>query len=94
MLAVQVAAHISHLTGVPEESQGFGTTVGELIQELDAKYPGFARYVIQENGCLRQHVEVLIDDHPIADRSKLMDSLRSATRVHFREKLPVSSDRQ
>ena len=88
MTIVQLAAHISHMTGAPQECEANGTTIADLVQNLDHRYPGLARFLIQDNGALRQQIEILIDDRPIGDREKLMDSIQNARVIAFRQTDP------
>jgi molybdopterin synthase sulfur carrier subunit len=52
-----------------------GTTVREVIAELERRYPGFALYVGDETGRLRRHVNVFVSDEPICDRDSLSDAV-------------------
>lgn len=81
MPAIRFAAHISHFTGAPLECEANGTTVAEVIHDLDQRFDGLASYLLHENGTLRQHVNVFIDNRLIADRDKLMDDVSSAQEV-------------
>ena len=81
MTAVRFAAHISHFTGAPLQCEANGTTVAEIIHDLDDRFEGLASYLIHENGTLRQHVNVFIDNRMIADREKLMDDVSNANEV-------------
>lgn len=52
-----------------------GTTVREVIAELEKRYPGFALYVGDETGRLRRHVNVFVGQDPICDRETLADAV-------------------
>ncbi len=81
MTSIRIAAHISHFTGAPLECEANGTTVAELINDLDTRFTGLASYLIHENGVLRQHVNVFIDNKMISDRDKLLDNVSKAKEV-------------
>lgn len=81
MTTVRFAAHLSHFTGAPAECEANGATVAELIKDLDRRYDGLASYLVHENGSLRQHVNIFIDNRLISDREKLMDGVSDAEEV-------------
>jgi hypothetical protein len=45
-----------------------GRTVAEVIGVLDERYPGWAAYIIDEQGALRKHVNIFVNDELIQDR--------------------------
>lgn len=69
-----------------------GTTVGDLINDLEKRFPGLARYLVNENGSLRRHVDILIDERLVSDREKLLDNVRVARKVVFRQSLAPVGD--
>jgi hypothetical protein len=62
-------------------------TVAALIAELEAREPGFAFYVCDELGRLRQHVNVFVDEEVIFDRRALGDALGPESRVFIAQAL-------
>jgi len=48
-----------------------GATVGEIVSELVAKYPGLAGQVVTEDGSLHRFVNVYVNDDDIRYLSKL-----------------------
>jgi molybdopterin synthase sulfur carrier subunit len=52
-----------------------GTTVREVLDNLDKRYPGFAAYVVDETGRVRRHVNLFVRDEPICDRETLSDKV-------------------
>ena len=62
-------------------------SVAELVQAIDAEAPGFAFYVCDELGRLRQHVNVFVNDEMIVDRQRLSDRLDTASRVFIAQAL-------
>ncbi|MCA9639529.1 MAG: MoaD/ThiS family protein [Polyangiaceae bacterium] len=55
--------------------------VAGVIAELERRMPGFAFYVCDEAGRLRQHVNIFVGDDMIADRRSLTDTVQATTRV-------------
>jgi hypothetical protein len=62
-------------------------TVRELLAGLEALAPGFSFYVADEQGSLRQHVNIWVDDELIADRRALSDGLQPGSRVFILQAL-------
>lgn len=58
-------------------------TVKELLSELDKKYEGISSYLSEENGGLRQHVNIFINGNMIKDRLKLTDQISSTDTVNI-----------
>lgn len=59
----------------------------ELLQNIDAHYPGIRSYVIDERGALRKHVLIFIDGEAITDRSTLGDKFRENSEIHIMQSL-------
>lgn len=57
------------------------TTVGEVVRAVDAKAPGFAFYVCDELGRMRQHVLAYVDGRRATDRGTLTDPVGPGARV-------------
>jgi predicted phage tail protein len=56
-------------------------TVAEVVRALEAMAPGFAFYVCDEAGRLRQHVNVFVGNERVTDRGTLSDPLEPGSRV-------------
>ncbi|MFO1021729.1 MAG: MoaD/ThiS family protein [Planctomycetales bacterium] len=67
---------------LPPKCEAAGTTVRELIQSLESEFPGVAAYLIQDDGSLRQHVNIFLDERWIGDRQTLSDSLAGVHDVY------------
>jgi hypothetical protein len=64
-----------------------GTTVGEVIAELERRHPGLASYIVDETGRLRRHVNVFVGEEPIGDRERLSDGVGPGDRVFILQAL-------
>jgi molybdopterin converting factor small subunit len=64
-----------------------GTTVREVIAELEKRYPGFALYVSDETGKLRRHVNFFVGEEPICDRDTLSDKVSPGDEVYILQAL-------
>jgi hypothetical protein len=66
---------------VPARCSIDARTAAEAVAEMDRLFPGVAAYLIHENGALRQHVNLFLDDRFIADRERLSDELVGVKRI-------------
>jgi sulfur-carrier protein len=60
-----------------------GSTVADVILNVEAVYPGLANYLIEENGALRKHVNIFINDTFIRDRKTLSDAVHDDDDIHI-----------
>jgi molybdopterin synthase sulfur carrier subunit len=61
--------------------------VAEVVAELERIAPGFAFYVCDELGRLRQHVNVFVGERRVADRERLSDPIDPAASVFILQAL-------
>ncbi len=63
--------------GLPRRIDVNAATVGEAIEELEGKWPGFRDRLCEPGPLLRQHIHVYVDqeratlDTPLDDRSRV-----------------------
>jgi sulfur-carrier protein len=57
------------------------TTVAEILPELEKKYAGLSDFLVDEDGCLRQHINIFIGDCMVADRELLADKIREKDEI-------------
>ena len=79
-------AHVSftdnlqkHLPCPPTEAPG--ATVREVMDAVFAENPPLKSYVVDDQGRLRKHVNVFVNDALVADRSGLSDPVCETDRV-------------
>ena len=61
---VRVTATLQNLVG-GKSVNGEGTTVGELLTNLDSRYPGFRAQISGEDGQLHRFVNIYLNDEDI-----------------------------
>ncbi len=49
--------------------EGCGSTVDELLRDLDRAYPGMRFRIVDEQGRLRQHMKVWVNEDAVRDLS-------------------------
>lgn len=87
MARVRFTSHLRRFFPTLEDGEVAGATVGEIVDELERRYPGFRSYVVDETGRLRRHVNVFIGEEPIADRERLGDAVKDGDKVFILQAL-------
>ena len=64
-----------------------GRTLVEILEEMDVNYPGVRSYVLDEQGRLRQHVNIFIDGAIIKDRAALSDPFSEDSEIYILQAL-------
>ncbi len=72
-VSVRIPTTLRTLTGGESEVTVDGSTVGEVIESLEAAHPGFRDRLLDENGALRRFVNVFVAD----DDVRFMDGLQT-----------------
>jgi molybdopterin converting factor small subunit len=57
------------------------SNVHDVLVEVEKKFPGISGYLVDDAGCLRQHVNIFIKDELIKDRISLTDHLNDQDEV-------------
>ena len=84
---VKFSAHLKRFVDLPESYQSTGGTVRDIIDALELEFPGISGYLLHENGILRQHVNLFLDDRMVVDRTGLSDSLDSTKTIFVMQAL-------
>jgi molybdopterin synthase sulfur carrier subunit len=64
---VRIPTPLRAYTAQQADVQAEGATVDELLHDLDRRYPGFRFRVVDEQGRLRQHMNVFVDGERCRD---------------------------
>jgi molybdopterin synthase sulfur carrier subunit len=65
MAIVRIPTPLRKLTGGSEEVTVPGKSVGELIGELEKKYPGIKERICDDAGAVRRFVNIFVKDEDI-----------------------------
>ena len=65
MATVRIPTQLRTLTAGAAEVDVDGSTVGEVLQSLDAAHPGFAGRLFDDAGALRRFVNVFVADEDV-----------------------------
>ena len=63
------------------------TTLRAVLEEIEAGNPGVTRYVLDDQGRLRQHVNIFIDGVMIKDRNTLTDPFQDNSEIYIMQAL-------
>lgn len=63
------------------------SSLPEVMEVIEATYPGITSYILDERGELRQHVNIFIDGIQITDRKNLSDSFREDSEIYIMQAL-------
>lgn len=89
MATVRLTGHLHAffpaLAGEPPRVDA--ASVAGVIEAMERRAPGFAFYVCDEAGRLRQHVNVFVDGQRIADRTRLSDPVGPEAEVFILQAL-------
>ena len=69
------------------DTNAAGKTLRAVLDELEARYPGVTRYVLDDQGRLRQHVNIFIDGTMIKDRTALSDPFQETSEIYIMQAL-------
>lgn len=64
-----------------------GATVAAALQEVFRQQPELRGYLLDDQGQVRQHVMIFVDDRPLSDRQRLSDPLRPDGQVFVMQAL-------
>jgi molybdopterin converting factor small subunit len=77
---VWIPSLLQSLTAGAEKVSASGATVGEIIDSLDARFPGVKERLVQD-GAIRPHIAVAIDGD--VSPEGLEQEVRDCSEIHF-----------
>ena len=70
-----------------ETVQVDGEDIAAVVGALDELYPGLAAYLVDDQGTLRQHVNIFIGEDLIQDPKTLSDKVKDEDQVYILQAL-------
>jgi molybdopterin synthase sulfur carrier subunit len=64
-IQVRIPTPLRKLTAEKETVEAHGATIGQLIEDLEIKYPGLKERICDESGNVRRFVNVFVNDEDI-----------------------------
>ncbi len=69
MTVVRIPSPLFSYTGARPEVEAEGATVGELLADLDRRFPGLRFRVVDEQDRIRPTIVIAVSGHRVADLS-------------------------
>ena len=73
MATVRLPRHLLRHVDAPDECVAAGATLAEVMADLERQFPGMTSYLVDDQGALRQHVNIFVGERLIRDRQRLSD---------------------
>jgi sulfur-carrier protein len=64
-IAVRIPTILRNYTGGEKQVEGSGSSLGSLIDDLDAKHPGLKGRLVTDDGSLHRFVNVYVNDEDV-----------------------------
>ena len=87
MPRIHFTPHLRRHLACPPPQEIAATTVQEALQQVFQAEPRLRGYVLDDQGRVRQHVMIFVDDRPLSDRDSLSDPLKEASVVYVMQAL-------
>jgi MoaD family protein len=81
MATVRIPTPLRKLTDGKEEVVAAGATIGELITDLEANYPGIKARICDEKGQVRRFVNIFANDEDIRFLANLDTPIKDSDEV-------------
>ena len=87
MPVVHTASFLTSAFPLPKECKVPGKTVAEVLQNMEKEHPGMSRYLLDDQGALRIHVNIFLGNQLLQDRQKLSDTVSEDTEIYLMQAL-------
>ena len=64
-ITVRIPTQLRSLTDGAPEVTASGTTVADVVSDLEARHPGFGERLLDDSGSLRRFVNLYLDDEDV-----------------------------
>jgi len=64
-----------------------GETLPEILDAVEKKHPGMKGYILDDQGRLREHVNIFVDGQLVEDRKGLTDDIDMVKEVYIMQAL-------
>jgi molybdopterin synthase sulfur carrier subunit len=65
MPTIRIPTPLRKLTNNQEEVTASGATLGAILDELNAAYPGLGERILDEQGAIRRFVNIFVNDEDV-----------------------------
>jgi hypothetical protein len=81
MAHISFTSNIQRLVDCPE-AEVAGGTVREVLENVFAGNPLMRFYLLDDQGALREHLTIFVDNQAIRDRTRLSDPVGESSRIY------------
>ena len=78
-MRVRIPTPLRSYTDQAANVEAEGTTVAEVLADLDRQFPGLRFRVVDEQGRLRRHMKVFVNEDVVRDLSPALDPTDEVT---------------
>ena len=78
-MRVRIPTPLRSYTAQESAVEADGATLDELLTDLDHRFPGLRFRVVDEQGRLRQHMKVFVEQEPVRDLSMSLVGIDEVT---------------
>jgi molybdopterin converting factor small subunit len=64
-----------------------GKTVREVVDQTESLYPGIKNYILDDQGRLREHVNIFLNGELIKDKQRQSDTVDAADELYIMQAL-------
>ena len=68
-MKVHIPTPLRSYTAKKSVIEAEGATVGEMLAEIDRRYPGFRFRIVDEQDGIREHIKIFINEKPVRSLS-------------------------
>ena len=87
MPTVRFTSHLQRFFPSLSEIEVEGESVAEVVAALEQRFPGLRAYIVDDQGALRQHVNIFVRKELIEDRMALSDAVEAEDEVYILQAL-------
>ena len=80
-ITVKIPTQLRTLTDGAPEVTASGTTIGQVVKDLEARHPGFGERLLDDSGSLRRFVNLYLDDEDVRFLNGLETEVREGARL-------------
>jgi len=84
--SISFTSHLHrHLPCEPLDVEG--ENMAAVLTKVFSEFPELRSYLLDDQGSVRQHVMIFVDDKPLADRRQLSDLVKRDSRIYVMQAL-------
>jgi molybdopterin synthase sulfur carrier subunit len=78
-MRVRIPTPLRSYTGQAAAVEAEGATLDDLLHDLDRRHPGIRFRMVDEQGRLRRHMKIFVEQEPVRDLSVPLEGIDEVT---------------